>query len=174
MYAVDVDDSAVAFLHGCFPQVHATRNDYAPPLSYPDGFFDVIYSISIWTHLPLAMQRAWLTELRRVARAGALVLITTAGLKALRHWQHNDPEWRDVTPSILESEGVVFRDYQSTLDRAKDLPGIGKLPYGLTVHSPSYIYKCWDLDFEVLHVAEGVVDYQDLVVLRKRGEVRLA
>lgn len=52
------------------------RNRLEPPLDFPDGHFDVVYLISVFTHQRLATQSAWLAELRRVLRPGGFALIT--------------------------------------------------------------------------------------------------
>jgi len=48
-------------------------------LPFEDGFFDLIFSVSIFTHLPEKMQIAWLEELRRASKPGALVLSSVHG-----------------------------------------------------------------------------------------------
>jgi SAM-dependent methyltransferase len=54
-------------------------NDLAPPLSYDDAFFDLVYSISVLTHLDEDLQNRWLAELTRVITPGGFLLVTTHG-----------------------------------------------------------------------------------------------
>jgi ubiquinone/menaquinone biosynthesis C-methylase UbiE len=54
-------------------------NDLCPPLSFPDNFFDVIYSVSVFTHLSEQMHYAWLKENFRVVKDGGLIIFTTQG-----------------------------------------------------------------------------------------------
>ena len=44
----------------------------APPLPFEDGGFDLIYGVSVFTHLREAMQFRWLEELSRIMARGAL------------------------------------------------------------------------------------------------------
>lgn len=53
-----------------------SRNRLRPPLAFPDGYFDVVYLMSVFTHLRPETQRDWLAELRRVTRPGGVVLVT--------------------------------------------------------------------------------------------------
>ena len=53
-----------------------TRNKLHPPLPYPDAHFDVVYLVSVFTHLRAETQREWLAELRRVTRPDGVILIT--------------------------------------------------------------------------------------------------
>jgi SAM-dependent methyltransferase len=54
-------------------------NGLAPPLPFDDGEFDLVYALSVFTHLTEPLQHAWMAELRRVVKAGGLVLFTTRG-----------------------------------------------------------------------------------------------
>ncbi len=57
------------------------RNGMAPPLEYESGRFDLVYALSVFTHLTEALQHAWITELYRVIRPGGCLLLTTHGRK---------------------------------------------------------------------------------------------
>ncbi len=54
-------------------------NQLAPPLDYSDEQFDFIYAISVFTHLPEELQRAWIDELARILKPGGCLLITVHG-----------------------------------------------------------------------------------------------
>lgn len=51
-------------------------NGPQPPLDFADHSFDVVYALSVFTHLYDASARAWLAELARVTRPGGLALLT--------------------------------------------------------------------------------------------------
>jgi len=50
-----------------------------PPLPLADASVDVVQLISVFTHLPLDCQRAWVAEIRRVLRPGGAAIITLHG-----------------------------------------------------------------------------------------------
>ena len=54
-------------------------NRLEPPLDYPDGKFDFIYALSVFTHLPARLQAMWMDEFRRVLRFGGHLLLSTHG-----------------------------------------------------------------------------------------------
>jgi SAM-dependent methyltransferase len=54
-------------------------NGLEPPLLYADSQFDLIYALSVFTHLTEPLHRAWIDELRRIIRTGGFLLITTHG-----------------------------------------------------------------------------------------------
>jgi SAM-dependent methyltransferase len=55
------------------------RNGLAPPLRFTDESFDLVYALSVFTHLTADLQLAWRDELRRVLRPGGRLLVTTHG-----------------------------------------------------------------------------------------------
>jgi SAM-dependent methyltransferase len=61
---------------GCQFQV----NQLDPPLAFSEGNeFDLIISLSVFTHIPLNQQTAWLLEMKRILRPGGILLCTVAG-----------------------------------------------------------------------------------------------
>lgn len=54
-------------------------NNLRPPLDYADEKFDLIYAISVFTHLTEDLQHAWMNELARVLKPNGFLLITVHG-----------------------------------------------------------------------------------------------
>jgi SAM-dependent methyltransferase len=157
--ATDVDGSAIAYLQRAFPWVHSGVSQFAPPLQYDDGRFDVVYSVSIWTHLAPALQIPWLLEVKRILSPGGLALLTTIGPHGYRVGSHT---W-GVSFSLEEllRDGYCYTEYAGKDD------SVGP-SYGAGYHTPDYVRKEWSRFFDVLDVREGVVDgLNDLVILRK-------
>jgi SAM-dependent methyltransferase len=79
VYACDYNERLVDWCRANLPFAQVSINGSRPPLLYEDGFFDFVYAISVFTHLAEPLQRAWMTELRRVVRPGGHLLVTTHG-----------------------------------------------------------------------------------------------
>ncbi len=54
-------------------------NELAPPLNYPEEKFDLVYCISVLTHLDEDLQDRWLAEFQRILASGGALLVTTHG-----------------------------------------------------------------------------------------------
>jgi SAM-dependent methyltransferase len=55
-------------------------NDLEPPLRFAEeDSFDLVTAASVFTHIPLDLQRRWLEEIRRILRPGGYFLCTVAG-----------------------------------------------------------------------------------------------
>ncbi len=175
--ACDVDQRAVGFVSEHYPQVDAYVNGFSPPLRYSDGGFDLVYSVSIFSHLDVADIPAWLNELARVTKPGGLLCLTTEGRCALPLLARPLGATEAELSRRLEEDGVIFKQYEYATDasahensaeRSTLLAGI-EGNYGNTVLSRAHIQQHWGTEqLEVLDVVEGVVDFrQDLVVLRR-------
>ena len=79
VHGVDYNPELVAWCQANLPAVTTRRSQVAPPLDYPDASFDLVYAISVFTHLPLDLQAAWAEELRRVLKPGGHLLVTLMG-----------------------------------------------------------------------------------------------
>ena len=50
-----------------------------PPLPLDDEHFDLVQVASVFTHLPLRHQRAWIAEIHRVLERGGILIVTLHG-----------------------------------------------------------------------------------------------
>jgi SAM-dependent methyltransferase len=75
----DYNARLIAWCRANLPFAHFDQNALAPPLRYDDGEFDVVYALSVFTHLPEDLQQRWMQEFARVVRPGGHLLLTLHG-----------------------------------------------------------------------------------------------
>jgi SAM-dependent methyltransferase len=71
-----------AAIHWCDEKLNFAEfatNHLEPPTRYLPHSFDFIYAFSVYTHLPEALQLAWMREMRRILKPHGLLLITVHG-----------------------------------------------------------------------------------------------
>jgi SAM-dependent methyltransferase len=78
-YGTDYNSESIEWCSKNLPGIHFNRNSLAPDLPYPDGYFDIIYGLSIFTHLSEQMHRDWYHELYRILKPGGIMFLTTQG-----------------------------------------------------------------------------------------------
>lgn len=78
-YGSDYNPVSIAWCRSHLPGITFLQNGLAPPLPVADGFFDLLFCRSVFTHLSARMQEAWVAELRRAARPAGVVILTTHG-----------------------------------------------------------------------------------------------
>ncbi len=150
LYGTDVDAETVAWVKANLP-VQAGTNAPTPPLAYADGLFDVVYSISVFTHLDETFQDAWLRELKRVLKPGGLALFSVRSAMDLA----------SLPPPLraeMEQKGLLFRHDNSV---QCDFPEF----YHSAYHDPRYIEQHWGAFFAI--VGRLPMGQQDLIVMRR-------
>ena len=127
-------------------------NATMPPLPYPDRFFDFVYSISIFTHLPESMQFAWLGEINRVLKVGGEAVISTHSFGA---------------PRKRKEEKLIAHGFHHGGGKgAEGLPDF----YQTSYHTREYIEREWPKVIAVeSFVEKGVNKDQNLVLCRRLG-----
>ena len=80
-------------------------NEPMPPLRYADAQFDLIYALSVFSHLDDEMQTAWLEELARILRPGGLLFFSFNGQHVV---DAIAPTLSDTVFDGLETRGFHF------------------------------------------------------------------
>ena len=79
VWGVDVDAAAIARLQReLSPPMHGATCRPDPPLDFEDGYFDLAWAISVFTHLT-DNSVAWLLELHRLLQPSGLLIATFMG-----------------------------------------------------------------------------------------------
>ena len=170
----DVDAPAVAWMQRNVGAQRFAANRFDPPLPWFEGTFDLVYSISIFTHLDEQSQRDWLRELARVLKPGGHALLTVQSEHALscflndKIYSTESMKSRLIARGALDKNaGFIFEPYE--VDTASYFPGVTKA-YGLAFHRRAYIERVWGELFDVRGIDVGSVDgLQDVVALTKRS-----
>jgi SAM-dependent methyltransferase len=79
IWGCDVDEASIDWVreHLC-PPLHGLRSAPEPPLDRPGGSFDLVWAISVFTHLSDSWGR-WLAELHRLLADDGLLIATCMG-----------------------------------------------------------------------------------------------
>lgn len=78
-YGTDYNKESIQWCQQNIKNVNFSLNNLNPPLPYEDSIFDVIYGISIFTHLSESLHLEWLNELLRVTNKDGIIFLTTHG-----------------------------------------------------------------------------------------------
>jgi SAM-dependent methyltransferase len=151
----DLDRRAVDWCRRNLAFARFELNGLEPPLAFATGSFDLVYALSVFTHLTAELQIAWRDELLRVLRPGGSLLLTTHGRAYLERLDRTDRE------RFERGELVV---------RWAELPGTNLCS---AYHPERYLREAFGERLELVElVPEGALGNptQDLVLFRAPGE----
>lgn len=78
-FGTDYNSKSIKWCSKNIPNINFSKNNLLPPLNFENNQFDIIYGISIFTHLSKDNHHSWINELHRVLKKGGILLLTSAG-----------------------------------------------------------------------------------------------
>lgn len=149
IWGVDIDATSVDLLRQTVcPPFSVMRSEYLPPLELEGGSFDLIWTISVFTHLT-DNSLPWLLELHRLLRPGGILIATYMG-----RWTS---ELLAGEPWDEDRIGMnVLRHRHPASDGAP-----------LVLISDWWLREHWGRAFDVVHI-EPNIHNQSWAVLSKR------
>jgi len=151
-YGCDYNPKYIDWCSNNLLDIQFDSHQVSPPLPYADASMDLIYGISIFTHLSEKGHEMWLEELYRILKPNGLLCITLHG---------------DVFKSRLES--LQLADYEKG-----HLVTVGNTSEGhrtyIAFHPPAFVAKCKQ-KFTLLQQKPGILKnakpQQDIWLLQK-------
>lgn len=168
----DVDAEAIAWAQRRHPALRLVVSRAEPPLPFDDGSFELVYSISVFSHLDEPLADRWLAELCRVLRPGGVALLSVHGTHAFEQFRLGrvrtawcPSEAFDREP--LAPDAFVYVPYARSIWNRADLPGVSE-SYGLAFHGEQHTAERWSAHLDVERVVpRALTGWQDVVVCRR-------
>ncbi len=155
LWGCDLQGESIDWVNEHLPWVHAYRNEPLPPLPHADGYFDLIWGFSVFTHIDVDWAH-WLLELRRVLADDGLLILTFLDNNARRWEEYTGEPWDE------ERVGMI------TFGTGTPVEGGGPVVF----HSRWWIEAHWGRAFQIVEIGDVDGGPQGHVVMRKRpGEV---
>jgi SAM-dependent methyltransferase len=139
LWGADIDADSIAWLSANLcPPLNAIRNAEAPPLLVDAGF-DLIWALSVFTHLT-DLSLSWLAELHRLLKPGGLLVATymgryNGGAFIAEEWDEDrigmnvlraDQSWDLGGPMVLMSEWWVRAHWGRAFELVAQAPVHGQ------------------------------------------------
>jgi len=153
VHAAEPNEQLASWCERNLPFALVLRSSPLPPLPYETDAFDVVYAISVFTHLEEGPQLLWMTELVRVIRPGGLLLLTVHGDRYLNRLEAAERREYDKGGLVVRHAGGSGTNLCSTF------------------HPKRFVQERLSLGFDLLEHTTGGFEHgapeQDLVLLRK-------
>jgi 2-polyprenyl-3-methyl-5-hydroxy-6-metoxy-1,4-benzoquinol methylase len=152
VYGSDANLKLVKWCNAALPFAHVAANGLEPPLRYETDTFDVVYAISVFTHLPEPLQLPWMQELERVLAPGGHLLVTTKGSSRTNAMNDAERKRFDAGDLVVQNDLYAGRNLCAAF------------------HPERYVRERLAGNLEVVEFvpADGAVLTQDATILRKR------
>ena len=163
-FGVDLHDTALQWLRETMPEGTFSAGSAMPPVDIGAQNFDLIYSVSVLTHLTQEQEGAWLDEWHRLLKVGGYLIATFRA-----------EDW--VERITIESQKKAIRKAWSETDgfcyqKHRYWEGIFPEFYAGTYQTIDYVRSSWGKRFEILTIvpAADSPNQQNTAVMRKRSE----
>jgi len=145
LVGTDANPECISWCREQVPGCEFHINDLEPPLHFAKGNdFDLIISLSVFTHIPLEQQIRWLQEMKRVLKPNGFLLCTVVGTS------HIDAQLGVNGRRIIQEQGEI------TL--GKDDPGVS-----LSTHAGGSAYDVFQRRDRVIEVFGSVLRLRDYI-----------
>lgn len=159
LWGCDIDTPSIQWAQdNLSPPFHVFVNSPEPPLDQPDSSFDLIWAISVFTHLSVGWA-GWLLELHRLLKPDGLLFATFMGRGMVE--EIAGETWAE------DNFGMnVIRSGQSW-----DLGG------PMVIHSPWWIQAHWGRAFDIVSLspdgfaAKPWLDHGAVLMRKRPGEI---
>ncbi len=174
LHGADVRAATIAW---CQQNLRGTfvANGTLPPLPFADGSIDLVYALSVFSHLGLDQCLAWMRELARVTRPDGLILVSSHGAFAAalcaRSPEHQqtlqiDAAEARVIQRALAHEPFVHRVLPAAIRESAE--GVAD-DYGQAFFTERFAREQWAASTEFLGcVPCGLNLFQDMYALRPK------
>ena len=103
-YATDYNKESIQWCQKNIKNIQFNHNNLEANLPYENDYFDVIYGLSIFTHLSKDLHFSWFNELKRILKPGGIILITTQGENFKPKLSYNEQKIFDEGELIVRGD----------------------------------------------------------------------
>ena len=157
LYGCDINDEMIEWNKNNYPQIAFTTINNFPPTPYAPFFFDLVYGMSIFTHIESRLQIEWIIELYRILKSNGVLLITTQGA-------HYYNKLLPGEMKVLDDKGVYTQNYYKQGHRM--MSTYNKAETFKTLFEPYFTL----LEYHNGKKDPGKIGGQDLWIFQKREE----
>ena len=160
-FGVDLRDDALQWLRETMPEGTFVPGKSMPPLDLEPGNFDLIYAVSVLTHLTQEQERAWLDEWHRLLKAGGYVFATFRAEDWVEQFAYENQR-PAIRKEWSENDGFCYQKHRYW-------EGIFPEFYSGTYHTVDYVRANWGKQFEIVEIlpAAATPNEQNTAVMRK-------
>ena len=149
VFGADYNPKTIDWDKHSFDNISFSKNELLPSLEYDNDFFDIIYCISVFTHLDEKTELKWFDEIVRVLKPGGIFLLSIHGESSKDRLSENEKK-------IFDEKGCVIRSNVTE----------GKRSF-TSYNSEKFMREIMLKDVVILEFIPGKTNEQDIWIVRK-------
>ena len=155
VFACDINKNMIDWNKKNIQNISFEVTDYTPPTNYLPNNFNMIFGLSVFTHIEINLQESWLAEIHRILNIDGIFLFSTHGNLHLSKLTKGEKE-------ILNRDGGYSKSYYKKGHRLMS-----------SYNDPDKFKTVVEKYFVVLEYYDGINHYdklggQDLWIVRKK------
>jgi SAM-dependent methyltransferase len=165
LWGVDINAERIAWAQGHLPApFRFATTTTAPHLPFEDNYFDLVYAVSVFTHIS-ELADAWFLELLRVLRPGGHAYLTIHDertVELLLGEYRNNPTHAymvDLVSRFGEATGVLDREWAYFTILVD--------PAAQVFYDAAYLVDRWSGLADCLRLTPEAIGYQTALIFRK-------
>jgi len=154
VYACDINAQMIDFNKKTYTNVSYSTIPYSPPTTFEGSCFDLVYALSVFTHIETPLQLLWIREIHRILKDKGVFLFTT-------HGKFYNSRLLNREKKLLDENGAYTKSYRQRGHRMMT-----------TYNSEDVLRSLLQPYFEILEFYDGASNQaknggQDLWIVRK-------
>jgi len=102
VHGCDYNAELAGWCRRSLPFLRVARNEVDSPTDYESESFDLIYALSVLSHLSEPLQHLWIAEFRRLLRPGGLLVISVLGEAVVQRLTEDERDRFDRGELVVE------------------------------------------------------------------------
>lgn len=179
---IDIDADVIEYNSKTFKGKYFVNNSL-PPLGVQDNTYDLIWSFSVFSHLPIDLAKSWIKELHRITQIGGNIIITTH-LENMSSWHIKSDDSKQkytqngyiedkytctITKTLTDNKNYINTFYTTDFFCKEILQGLFTILYVSNGANPLEFIKD-DTDIEIINKIKklNVPTHQEFIILEKK------
>jgi SAM-dependent methyltransferase len=158
IHGIDIDPVNIAWSKQHVVGATFDVSGLFPPLDFADDTFDIVYGLSVFTHLTEPAQDLWLAELHRVLKPGGIAFLSYHGEAAAYSREFSVDTIENYRQRGIEDD--VFDGALAGVIEKRDY-------YRSTFHTTDYLYDRWSKYFDIAGIEPTPCSHQWFAVCQK-------
>ncbi len=105
VFGADINEDMINWNFDNIHNITFKKTDYLPPTLFDNNQFNLVFALSVFTHIEFNFQSDWLKEMKRIISDNGVFLFTTHGKKYEINLDNKEKE-------KLQNKGAITIDYK--------------------------------------------------------------